>query len=419
MNNLIFKKSNYAFEKYNDKYLVILNINHNALFVYHKDVKIVWDLINGKKSLENVFNNLIELGYKIEEKEIYNIIENLSKNGLLICDNVEEDLEHIKNNDQLENYCKDCLSQSLPTSLHIETSNECNLKCIHCFHDEEYNRLSFEEIDKLFEGLRNSQFVKVTLTGGEFTILPYWREIVKSAKRNGLIISILSNFTLMDYDDVDFIADSNVYSIKTSLYGSKAEIHEKITKVKGSFEKTIKILNYMVQKKIPAEVSWTIMKNNIEEISGIKDIMNELGVNISFDYRIFPSRTNAKNIKVLSISNEDFKRFAEHGLFNEPEKISCSACRYRIRISQTGEIYSCEALSVSLGNIRKDDLLEVLKGEKIKELSSKIQEYNPEECNSCKYDKYCTRCPALVWSTHPYENIHSEILCQHTRVACG
>lgn len=418
MYNLIFEKSCNAFEKFNSKYLVLVNVEYNALFLYHKDVKIVWDLINEKTKFDTVLNELIKLGYKLEKKEVYSIIDNLSKNGLLVCNNIMEDIEHIKANNQLEKYCNDCLSQSIPTSIHLELTNECNLRCIHCFHDEEYNSLSFEEIDSLFQMLRNSQFIKITLTGGEFITLPYWKEILKSAKTNGLIISMLSNLTLISYDDIDFIDSINIHSIKTSLYGSNAEIHDNITKVKGSFEKTIKSLNYMVQKEIPVDVSWTIMKNNIEKVSDLKDFIKKLGVRIFFDERILPSRNDTKNPTVLSITNEEYKHFFDNGILNRPKKILCSACRDKIGINQIGEIYGCESLRISLGNIRKDNLLDVVNGKEFKELSKKILDYNPEECKNCKYDKYCTRCPAFVWDTHPYENIHSEISCMHTKTAC-
>lgn len=418
VHNLIFEKSIYAFEKFNEYYLVIVNVKHNSLFVYDKDVRVIWNLINEKTMLDNLYDKLIIMGYKLEKKELYDIIDILAKSGILICDIIEEDLEYIKENNQLEDYCNECMSHIMPTTLHIELTNNCNLKCIHCFHDEIHNSLSFDELNELFGKLRKSQFVKVTLTGGEITTLPYWREIVKSAKRNGMIVSILSSFTLMDYSDVDFILDTNIHSIKTSLYGSTPEVHDSITGVKGSFKKTFNILNYMAEKEAPVAASCTIMKNNVEQILDLKNIIDKLGVKILFDYIISPSRSNTKDVEKISITSKEFKYFAEQGILQKPKRILCSACKYRIRISQTGEIYSCESLSVSLGNIRKDNLLDVINGAEIKKLAEKIAKYDPEECNGCKYDKYCTRCPALIWNKPPYENIHSELLCFYTKIAC-
>ena len=51
VHNLIFEKSIYAFEKFNEYYLVIVNVKHNSLFVYDKDVRVIWNLINEKQCL--------------------------------------------------------------------------------------------------------------------------------------------------------------------------------------------------------------------------------------------------------------------------------------------------------------------------------------------------------------------------------
>lgn len=418
MLNLKFKRSIYAFEKFNEYYLVIVNIKHNSLFVYNNDVKVVWDLIKEEIFLDDLYEKLLIMGYKLEKRELYDIIEALAKSGILICDIIKEDIVYIKENNQLEDYCDGCISNAMPTVLHIELTNNCNLKCIHCFHDEKHNNLSLDELNVLFEKLKNSQFIKVTLTGGEIGTLPYWREIVKSAKKNGMIVSILSNFTLMDYNDIDFIKNANVYHIKTSLYGSTAEIHDSITGVSGSFEKTLSILKHMSEKNVPVAASCIIMKNNIKEIVDLKNMIEKLGVKIRFDYKIIPSRNDTKDVKKLSITNKEFRYFAENGILKKPKRIMCSACRYRIRISQTGEIYSCESLNLSLGNIRRDNLLDVINGNKIKELSQEITSYNPEKCNSCKYDKHCTRCPVFIWNKYPFKNVNSELSCFYTKIAC-
>lgn len=418
MHNLVFEKSIYAFEKFNDNYLVIVNVKHNSLFIYENDVRVIWDLINEKTILDNLYDKLIIMGYKLDKKELYEIIALLAKSGILVCDSIEVDLEYIKENNQLQDYCEEGICNNLSTILQIELTNNCNLKCIHCFHDEKYNSLSFDELNELFGKLKNSQFIKVTLTGGEITTHPYWREIVKSAKRNGMIVSILSNFTLMDCSDVDFIVDTNIYSIKTSLYGSTPETHDNITKVKGSFDKTYEIIKYMSEKKVPVAVSCTIMKNNVEQILDLRNMIDKLGVKIQFGYKIFPSRNNTKDVEKMLISSNEFKYFAEFGILQKPQKILCYACKHRIRISQTGEIYSCTALNVSSGNIRKADFLDVINGNEMKELAEKVAKYDPNECNGCKYDKYCTRCPALIWNKPPYENVHSQLMCLYTKVAC-
>ena len=56
-----------------------------------------------------------------------------------------EEAERIYNSDSL-----------LPYRYALVLTNKCNLKCEHCFHDEEVHSLSFQEINKLFIQLKNS-----------------------------------------------------------------------------------------------------------------------------------------------------------------------------------------------------------------------------------------------------------------------
>lgn len=416
--NLMIEKSSESFEKFNERYLVIVNIKHNALFTYDKDVKVIWDLINEKTTLEHLFLCLLELGYDLEEEDLYDIIENMSKNGILICDTIKEDVQFIKANNTLQDYCDSCATDTMPTHLHIELTNKCNLKCIHCFHDEIHQSLSFEELDNFFESIKQSQFIHVTLSGGEVGLHPEWKKIVNSAKKNGLIPSILSSLTLMTQSDVDFMIDSNIYAAQTSLYGATPEMHDSITGVDGSFGRTLSVIKYMTEKKLNMNVSCIIMKNNVSEVFELKEMMDQLGVKISFDYRVLPSRNNTKSVERLSITNKEFKDIAAHGLLNKPTKIPCAACQFRLSINQRGDIRGCEFLNVSIGNIKKDHLIDVIQGEQFKTLVDNISKYDPEHCYSCEHEEICTRCPALVWDNKQCENIHTEAMCLYTKIAC-
>lgn len=180
---LEFNKSLNAFEKINNDYCVLLNIKHNALFLFQKDVKIIWDFLDRYNSFDKLYEEIRTSKYIVEEDELYLILEFLAKCGLVDCETIQEDLKFITENNHLDDYVDYCTTYSIPTILHMEITNKCNLKCVHCFHDEEYSNIDIIDVRKLFESLRNSPFVHVTLTGGEICLYPNWREIVSLAKK--------------------------------------------------------------------------------------------------------------------------------------------------------------------------------------------------------------------------------------------
>lgn len=416
VNNISIQKSINAFEKNNLDYLVLLNVKHNALFIYNKDVKFVWNMIDGELALNDLYTKLVEKGFILEIDELYNIVEIMIKSGLLICDSINEDIDYINANNQIDNFKAYCTNKNIATTLHIEITNSCNLKCIHCFHDEKNNHISLDDFIKLFESLKNSQILYVNLTGGEIGTVPYWKEIIKLAKRNGLLVAMISNFTLFDYEDADFIINENIYKIKTSIYSYRPEIHDKITGVVGSFEKTMNILKYLAKNNIKVNVNSLIMKNNINDIEETIKMVKDLNLKTIIDYKIYPSRSNTKDIRPLMIDREDCKHLVEKGILSRQAKNKCGACRHRLRINQNGEIYCCEFLNISLGNIKTDNVIEILNSEKTREIIKKIDEFVPDKCKSCKLDEYCTRCPALVWNEEPYVNKANDLLCYYTEI---
>lgn len=121
------------------------------------------------------------------------------------------------------------------------------------------------------------------------------------AKKSGLLVSVLSNITTLQCEDLNILQDVNLFSIRTSLYGATGITHDKITEVLGSFEKTFNNIKVMKKLAIPISASCTIMKYNLSEINELDKMMKEIGVDISFDFKIIPSRKNTKHTTALMI----------------------------------------------------------------------------------------------------------------------
>ena len=232
------RKLRNIFTKYDKDYFVLANLNHNAIFIFEKDVQAVWEILDEELSVEELLRRLQGKGYSVIAEDFYDLVEVMSKAGLIFNDQVSEDLEYISQNNSYESYIERCSSNNLPSILHIELTNGCNLKCIHCYHDEAIQSLNLDDIEHLFQNSENSSFVRVTLTGGEVFCYPHWREVVTMARQHGYIVSILSNITLLTERDIEFLKQSNISFIRTSLYGVNEKTHDLICTVDGSFNKT-------------------------------------------------------------------------------------------------------------------------------------------------------------------------------------
>ena len=92
------------FQKDCQEYFVVLNLKHNALFMFHKDVEIIWNRITSQNTLEKLYEQLTNEGYSIEKNDLVEIIELFARLGIVIVPDITEDFEAIKGNDQFEAY---------------------------------------------------------------------------------------------------------------------------------------------------------------------------------------------------------------------------------------------------------------------------------------------------------------------------
>lgn len=233
MKNLIFKRNETIYEKKSEDYLVLLDVARRSLFCYKKDTKIVWDCIQGETTLHDLHNQLVSNGYEVAKEAIENLVYDMIKRAILSCDKYLPDEEYIEKNNDLNNYIEYCNTRNKVNSVLIEVTNMCNLKCVHCFHDMRISSLTLDTLENLFDDLKNTDILNITLTGGEITLYPYWKDVVELAYKNGIMVSIISNFTLMTDEDADYILNSGVSVVRTSVYGSECKLHDKITGIEG------------------------------------------------------------------------------------------------------------------------------------------------------------------------------------------
>ncbi len=198
----------------------------------------------------------------------------------------------------------------LPIFGSIELTGKCNLKCIHCYAVTERDKpvMSTGEIKKIINGLAKTGCLFLHLTGGECTLRNDFSAIYKHAYNKGIILTISTNGTLINDKIIALFKECPPYRIFVSLYGSNNIIHEKITDVKGSFNKTIDGLKKMKAANLNVFVNCLAMKDNIEDMAEIKKITKSLGVQSFFYSRI---------VRILNYDKTPYKLKAKKDLLNK------------------------------------------------------------------------------------------------------
>jgi radical SAM protein with 4Fe4S-binding SPASM domain len=255
--------------------------------------------------------------------------------------------------------------------------------------------------------------LQLTLSGGELFMHKDVATILYHAQKNDFSISILSNLILLTDKHIKLLKQINPSLVQVSLYSMKAEEHDLITKVKGSFRRTKSSIERLVAADIPVQISCPVMKLNRKSYKNVLIYANKLRTKAYTDFIMMAqSDYNTNNLAQRINLNEtreliqdmlEFdKDYLDNTLQQEPksrdiEKFKkmpiCGVGVDNICLTANGDYYPCAGWQgMVVGNAYKQSLKDVWENsEQLKQLRT-ITNGSFPECIICDARDYCAMC---------------------------
>jgi MoaA/NifB/PqqE/SkfB family radical SAM enzyme len=165
--------------------------------------------------------------------------------------------------------------------------------------------------------------------------------------------------------------------VEISIHGARPETHEALTKIKGSFEKTVQAIEKLTAAGVRVTLKCPITRLNQNELFEIKALGERVGRNVVFDAVITPKDDG--NLDPLSLrAGDEFleKYWGEwysrlHDGLDPPRGNHCASdgtaiCgtgRSGFTIDPYGNLLPCVAFRRKVGNVLEiDDLSEIWAG---------------------------------------------------------
>lgn len=190
-----------------------------------------------------------------------------------------------------ENYCmhskriNDFIDETFegiraPFTAGFELTAKCNLDCVHCYAKpgRTHKDMTTEEFKAIFDILVDKGLMDAYFTGGEIFTRPDFEELYVYAKKKGVLISLLSNITLLNERHIDLFKEYPVEIISTTMYGYTEEAYERVTGVKGSYKKFMNALDLLERRGIKYELKYVAMEQNYDDVYKMREFGNKLGV---------------------------------------------------------------------------------------------------------------------------------------------
>jgi radical SAM protein with 4Fe4S-binding SPASM domain len=314
----------------------------------------------------------------------------------------------------LESLNERAYAQCIPLNVSLELTLRCNIRCTHCYNfDRDQPRgstapeLTMTEIHALLTDLRRAGTLFLSLTGGEAMVHPHFWEIADAAVRHGFALSVLSNGTLLTEEaSARLAAYPNLWGVSLSVYGARAETHDAVTQVRGSYDRTMAGARRLVGLGALVTLKFIIMKANASETGA----MIELAESEGFEYSVDTTITGRYDGTAGSLATRIDASTLE-ALYREPlrpllkpragvptdDEFKCNCARGNAAVSSTGEVYPCIATPLRAGSIRERTFLEIWKESPVFQWIRGLRITDFKTCAPCGLKPWCRRSPGPAY----------------------
>ena len=195
----------------------------------------------------------------------------------------------------------------------IEITRRCPLDCAHCYNnlpmsDGEARRgeLSLEELTRIMSELADAGCMWLTLSGGEILARKDFLDIYARAKELGFLVTLFTNGTLITPAIADAFAAHRPFRIEITLYGRTRETYEALTGVRGSFDRCMRGIALLRERKLSLVLKSVGVSTNAHEMDAMRRFAeDELGVGFKHDSLVAPRIDEGLSPLAVRLSPED------------------------------------------------------------------------------------------------------------------
>ncbi|MBE6818895.1 MAG: radical SAM protein [Ruminococcaceae bacterium] len=310
-----------------------------------------------------------------------------------------------------------------PLTIQLELLPLCNFRCSFCYvrkTKEEVARsgreiMRFEDWKPYIDFAFESGVDSVTLTGGECTLHPDFKQIYAYAYDKGMELSVITNASLIDDAIIDLFLQKPPSRISVTLYGMSEETYERTCGNGAAFSKVLQNIERMLSCGLKVTLNYTAGNDNFCDMEAVLAYAREHKI------AVFPTNAlmNIRNCDddVIQAQYVDSKKYKEieikhmalmqnisfetlmhrylseysQPLVHNDRGFTCSAGNSAMFVNWQGLLVPCVNFNTCLADPREVGFEEAWNT--VKAWVDKIP--NLEECEGCIFYDKCHRCPAI------------------------
>ncbi len=304
-------------------------------------------------------------------------------------------------------------ANGIPIAVQFDLTYRCNERCVHCYLDhDDHGEMTTAEVKHVLDQLAAAGTLFLTLSGGELLLRKDFFELLTYACAKRFDVKIKTNALLIGEQEARRIRELGIRQVQISIYSHRAAVHDAITKVQGSLERSVAAIRFLKAQGLRVLIANVLMRQNAADYPGVQALAIELGVECTLDPTITPKMDGDTSILALRVPRTELLRvFTDRTLVSAPaippsaadidqgslDDVPCSAGHTSCYVSPYGDVFPCVQFPLPSGNLREQRFDEIWGLSKQLEEVRAIRLRDLPTCSSCGFVSSCTRCPGLAY----------------------
>jgi radical SAM protein with 4Fe4S-binding SPASM domain len=292
-----------------------------------------------------------------------------------------------------------------PVGALFEITYKCNFNCGHCYRVvEDRKELTRAQICRVIDDLASLGCFLLGFCGGEVFLRDDFFQIAEYARKKGFGLTVNTNASLINENNIESIKALNLLRLQIGFYGVTNKAYTRVTKNATAKTKVMHALKLLKRHNIPFSLASLVSQGNFEEAQRMVIKGSQLSNNfIRFSTSIMsklngnsaPLRYQIPKIQEgCLLKNKYIKKYL---LLRKVEKGCCEAGISTVSIGPYGDVYPCQLLRISAGNVKDVSFKEIWHNSIVLHTIRKTLLRKSEICNECKLGDYCHGCPARIF----------------------
>ena len=329
-------------------------------------------------------------------------------------------------------------SNGFMSSIFFELTYRCNLKCIHCYNPKHMSdvEISFEKAKQIIDEAYDLGCISVTLSGGESTTYLKFLELADYIRSKHMALEVFTNGQRLAENEDDYRALVSLYPHKVgiSLYSMDEDQHEKVTSVRGSYQKSIDVIKRLREDGILVQIKNFLLGFTCHDCLAVKEFGQSINAIVTPDISLIPTIEGDHKTLQFSLDEEDlFELFSnpesplyigsEPYIFNIADHLDESLCFggfSGLCVAPSLEVHVCTSLPMSLGNLHEESLTKIWEDAGQKLENSKLYQWRKKtyedlvDCYKQSYCRFCHYCAGMGYLENGYLK-KSDVLCKQAK----